>query len=190
MHVITDPWQTWVNCTTHTATTNTDIMWHLWHSTTGSIVVERPRRYVAPAETPQEWAAREARREQFQREQRERMAAQAKQRDEAAERARALLVGVLSEAQRQMFEAHRWIVVKGRSGRLYRVRRGSVGNVDVLDNTGNVLHRLCAHPHIWTPDEDVMLAQLLHLQHDDDAFCRVANLHPVLARERVPSLAH
>jgi hypothetical protein len=50
--------------------------------------------------------------------------------------------------------------------------------VDVIDRAGRIESRLCCHPHIWCPNEDTLAAQLLHLQHDEDAFVRMANAHP------------
>jgi hypothetical protein len=159
--------------------------WTQWTNGTASNIYVPQRQFERHVETPAQHAALEARAAQYRREQAARSALEAKIREEAQQRAEALLLGVLSAPQRQQYARDRWLLVRGRSGRLYRVRRGRVANVDVLDANGVVLHRLCCHPPGDMPDEDVMIAQLMHLTYNDDTFCRKANVHPLLAPERV-----
>jgi hypothetical protein len=53
-----------------------------------------------------------------------------------------------------------------------------VANVDVVCKDGKVLHRLCAHPADFVPNPDTMLAQKLYLEHQEEAFVKIANIHP------------
>lgn len=107
----------------------------------------------------------------------------------AIARATDLLLMLLDPVQRVAYEADRAFEVVGSHGGLYRIRPGSVGNVDVLDAvTREVTGRLCAHPSMvdgHLPDPDVAVAQLLHLTTDEPRFCRTANVH----RGRRPGIA-
>jgi hypothetical protein len=70
--------------------------------------------------------------------------------------------------------------VMGSAGGLYRIRRGTSGNVDWIDHDGSVGARLCAHPTMadgWMPDQGVAVAQLLALTTDEAGFVRMANVH-------------
>lgn len=108
---------------------------------------------------------------------RERTPEELVEREAAIARARGLLIGELSRAQRRQFEAKGSFEVRGRRG-VYRIRRAVAGNIDVLRPEGGIAHRLCGHPSdLSMPVEDVMLAQLIHLRHDEDGFLRVANRH-------------
>jgi len=104
----------------------------------------------------------------------------------AVDRAAATLLGLLNEAQRASYEADRTFLVVGSEGGLYRIRPGSMGNVDWFDPTEVEPRRpagqLCAHPVLHDgeghlPDPDVALAQLLHLTTDEPGWLRRANVH-------------
>jgi hypothetical protein len=178
-------WNTWVGNTIHTTTSTTATrIWTTWASPTSgteTIIVHHAQQPVPL--TPEQTRERAAAIERLRAEQAQRSAVERQVALEANARAELLLVGMLTAEQRETYSQARFIIVVGRSGRRYRVRRGRVGNVDVIGPNGHIESRLCAHPGIWTPDPDVMLAQLLHLQHDDDAFCRTANVHEVLSNE-------
>lgn len=109
---------------------------------------------------------------------REYYAADKQSRESAQKKARDLLISFLTPEQRTEFEAKGWFSVVGKSGRRYRVRRGTVANIDMAVNDNIVPVRLCVHPGTSMPVEDVMLSQLLHLQHDDMALVNKANHHP------------
>jgi hypothetical protein len=104
-------------------------------------------------------------------------------RAQAVDRSAELLLVILSAEQRMRYEAERVFEVIGSHGGRYRIRPGSMANVDALDPvTGEVTGRLCAHPQIWDghgslPDPDIALGQLLHLTTDEPGFCRLANVH-------------
>jgi hypothetical protein len=97
-------------------------------------------------------------------------------------RARSLLDSVLSPEQRQYMERHGYIPVVGSKGRRYHIRTtgGASGNVVLVDDKEAVEARFCAHPRSthdghFLPNEDQFLAQVLHLQDDEDDFLGKAN---------------
>lgn len=98
----------------------------------------------------------------------------------ARRRATVLLGRHLDTTQRAQLREFGCFYVTGESGQRYRIRKGRVGNVDVLDGNNRVRHRLCCHPCDYTPDEDLMLAQALHLSANEAHFLATANVHRVL----------
>lgn len=109
-----------------------------------------------------------------------RLAALARQR--AKRRALATLLRFIAPYQRAELRTHGYFHVRGgATGCTYRIRRGRVANIDVLDGAGAVVRRLCAHPALDVPDSDTMLAQALHLQSaaNEEQFVRTANVHPL-----------
>lgn len=94
----------------------------------------------------------------------------------ATERANELLHAHLTDAQRSDLARDGFFFVDSLRGNKYRIRRGRVGNVDAMHQCGEkVSHRLCAHPQLYVPDGDTMLAQKLMLEHNEDEFLRLAN---------------
>jgi len=95
---------------------------------------------------------------------------------EARVRAEALLRDCLTAEQAaQLLHADAFELLTA-SGRRYRVRRGRAGNVERLELTGHPTRRYCLHPaDAAVPEADVMLAQKLLLESDEDAFLRIAN---------------
>jgi hypothetical protein len=101
--------------------------------------------------------------------------AAAAERRAAIERARALLHAMLSVQQREQLQREQFFEVIGHhSQKRYRVRQGSHGNVRLLDKAGREVTSYCAQPH-GVPTEDSMLAQKLALEHEEQAFLKVAN---------------
>jgi hypothetical protein len=83
----------------------------------------------------------------------------------AEEHSMQLLLNYLSPAQRQQFARHRYFeVIGGETGRRYRIRRGSIVNVEQLDGVGRCVSRLCFVPEGQLPVGDVMLAQKMALE--------------------------
>ena len=95
----------------------------------------------------------------------------------ASQRAHALLLECLTPAQRRDFERTRGFVVQGASGRLYRIGFGTVANIEVLGERGEVAYRLCARPDDL-PTAAVMLAQKLMLETREAEFLALAARHP------------
>ena len=98
----------------------------------------------------------------------------------AEARANELLCEHLTPAQKKTYTDNGWFVIEGgKTKTKYRINSGHlVGNVDVLDNQNRKTHRLCAHVRQGSvPFGDQLLAQKIMLEHDEDAFIRVANRH-------------
>lgn len=124
-------------------------------------------------------AARAAQRQQQQERQREVALQQERKRRQrtSLERSMLLLREACNDDQIQQLEEEGSILVVGKSGTRYKVTdRGTVANVHVLDAEDKISHRLCAHP-LRVPQGDVMLAQKLMLEHDEEGFVKLANRH-------------
>ena len=96
----------------------------------------------------------------------------------AVTKARALLERALTPQQRRDLLARGYFYVKGRRF-TYRIREGQSGNVDALDSRGCVISRFCAHPLGRVPVYDVMLAQKLWIETDENMFLRKAAPYPL-----------
>lgn len=151
-------WLVWASETVY-STTSTDAAWTAWQPV-------EPRA-VAAAEN--------------------RAAALAASRRVAIIKADKLLESILNEVQRAHVQAHDYFVVRGKSGQLYRIRRGWAANVDAINARGEVTQRLCAHPLSYMPDGDLMAAQKLMLETaDEELFLKTAIRHGG-GGDRVPS---
>jgi hypothetical protein len=96
----------------------------------------------------------------------------------AVAKARVLLERALTPQQRRDLLARRCFYVKGK--RLtYRIREGHAANVDALDSTGRLISRFCAHPVGHLPVYDVMLAQKLWIETDENMFLKKATPYPL-----------
>lgn len=105
----------------------------------------------------------------------------------ATRRALILLMKLMNPGQRQEFRDCRYFhVIGGSTGERYRIRVGTIANIDVLRPDGAVKHRLCARPSDDVPVYDVMAAQLLHLQDpaSEQRFLLQANIQPTLPEDR------
>lgn len=102
---------------------------------------------------------------------------------QAAQRATALLVRCLDEAQRAEFQRTRGFTLTAPSGRRYRITFGATANIDMVSDTGEIVCRLCARP-LEVPVPAVMLAQKLMLETQEAEFLRVAARHEVLGATR------
>ena len=99
--------------------------------------------------------------------------------DEAAEaKAKVLLERALTPQQRRDLLAERYFYVKGKRF-TYLIREGHSSNVDQLDAAGLVICRLCALPLGRVPVYDVMLAQKLWIETDENMFLKKAEPHPL-----------
>lgn len=94
-------------------------------------------------------------------------------RKEAEKRAEMLLLSCLTDAQQAQYKAHGYFETDV-SDKVYRIKKGRTGNVELIDG-GKAKYRYCAHPDKWTPDQDVMLSQLLMLKTDEQRFLNTAN---------------
>jgi hypothetical protein len=160
----------------YTSTANTtNFIWTDWVMSTGSttLTMNSPWQTWVSTNTSLVWSAPSEEERATQR-----AAAAARQREvaEAKERAEALLRYSLDEEQAKRFAERREFVVTSRSGRRYRITHGTAGNVlELHPESEKTLARYCIHPAAHLPEADVMLAQKLLLETDEEAFLRIAN---------------
>jgi hypothetical protein len=103
----------------------------------------------------------------------------AKRRREPEERARALLERWLSPAQLEQYRRHGYFdVIGGDSGRRYRVRQGRQMNIDELDGSGRPAAVWCFLPQGCLPTGDVMLAQKIALENEEQIALAIARKNP------------
>jgi hypothetical protein len=95
----------------------------------------------------------------------------------AVAKARVLLDRALTPEQRRDLFARGYFYVQGKRF-TYRIREGHAGNVDALDPEGCVISRFCALPLGRVPVYDVMLAQKLWIETDENMFLRKAAPYP------------
>lgn len=101
----------------------------------------------------------------------------------ALAKAKALLERALTPEQRADLFARGYFRVKGRKFN-YRIREAHSANVDALDASERVVSRYCAHPVGRVPVYDVMLAQKLWIETDENMFLHEAAPYPVHLSER------
>lgn len=172
----------WTPATSIATTASTILLTPQWPGTTGGAggYVGWGRAPLRPA--PQLSEAERARLARERENAGQRRQARRAVRTVAQEKAAALLLAVLPPDEAARYQRERVFEVRGSLGGRYRIRPGNAGNVDALNETGEVTGRLCAHPRLWEsgdqlPDADVALAQLLALTTDEAHFVRTANVH-------------
>ncbi len=98
------------------------------------------------------------------------------------------MLSALNPIQAKDFRTTREFTVISKDGkRTYRITYGIAGNV-ILIEKGKPVARYCIYP-IGIPIEDVMLAQKLMLETDEESFIRIANRTPIRGLERVVLVA-
>ena len=86
------------------------------------------------------------------------------------QKALTLLREWLSPAQRARFERYgHFEVIGSRTGKCYRIRPNRVVNIDELDERGAQVATWCFGPEGDLPRGDIMLAQKIALENDEDA---------------------
>lgn len=107
--------------------------------------------------------------------------------EKAAEtRAEDLLIALLTDAQILQYQMHGYFETEV-NDKIYRIKKGRSGNVELIEE-GKPKFRYCAHPSEWTPNQDVMISQLLMLKTDEARFLKTAN-RTVLYQPQPPALA-
>lgn len=158
-------------CTWNTATTTVIVgdTWKYWAAQAG-IAEDRDRRNIYVQPNAQEVAARQVA-----------VAAEAAkyraEREAAEARAKKLLVENISPAQRKQLADHGFFDVVV-SGRTYRIRWGTHGNVRLVVKDREV-RSFCIQPDD-VPVGDAMLAQKLMLECDEASFLRIANARDIV----------
>jgi len=98
----------------------------------------------------------------------------------ARTRSMQLLLKNLSPTQRAQYARWNYFeVTGGDTGNRYRIRRGHVLNVELLDNNGQRTAVLCFMPEGQLPMGDVMLSQKLALELFEAQAIRVAHRTPI-----------
>jgi hypothetical protein len=172
-------WQTWTTSGTTNITSGAATAWLTW-TTAGTgdniagntIVIGEP--YV-DRRTAEQRVADEARWAAEREAGARRAAAAEAVRVAARDRARALLLSMLDQKQKEQLQRDRFFEVIARgSKRRYRIREGSHGNVKLLDDKGREVVSYCGQP-ANVPVEDSMLAQKLQIEHDEVEYLKRAN---------------
>jgi hypothetical protein len=100
------------------------------------------------------------------------------QRTPAERKALILLKEWLSPAQRARFESYgHFEVVGSRTGKRYRIRGNRVVNIDELDERGLLVATWCFGPEESLPMGDILLAQKIALENDEEAALAIAIRH-------------
>ncbi len=98
----------------------------------------------------------------------------------AKEKAEKLLQSALDDKQKEELKVKGHFHCKSNKGVIYRIKRGTHGNVKKLDPTGTKeVESLCIQPDN-VPAQDAMLAQKLMIENDEDSFRRIANISLIL----------
>ena len=101
--------------------------------------------------------------------------ARVNKRNTAEQRAKQLLWQTLSREQRREMAEHGWFHIEV-GCRRYRFKKGRIGNVERVDDNGEVITRYCCHPIDMVPDYDTVLSQMMMIIHNEAEFLRVANV--------------
>lgn len=129
----------------------------------------------APVEVPAVREAREALERQYHTERKARDDEYAKEIRIAKEKAERLLLSVLDPMQKEELKTKGFFHCKSKTGNRYRIHRGIAGNVRRVDSTDKEIEKLCAHPQ-GVPEGDAMVAQLFHIENDEEGFRQTANI--------------
>ena len=96
----------------------------------------------------------------------------------AEQKALTLLKKWMSPAQLARFESYgHFEVIGSRTGKRYRIRYNRVVNIDELDERGAQVATWCFGPEGSLPRGDIMLAQKIALENDEDAALAIAIRH-------------
>lgn len=93
----------------------------------------------------------------------------------AKEKAEKLLQSALAPEQREELKTRGFFHCRSKIGVVYRIYRGSHGNVKRLSHSGKEIESLCVQP-AYVPEGDCMLAQKFHIEHNEEEFRRTANI--------------
>lgn len=176
-------YQTWVVTCSSVLTTSNPIynntVWYNWQTADGTLTVDH--KPFVDTRTAAEKAADVARWETERAATQQRAAEAEVIRSAARDKARALLVSMLSVQQREQLKRCSWFdVIGSHSQQTYRIREGSHGNVRLLSPDGQKeVASYCGQPN-GVPVGDSMLAQKLQLECDETEYLRLANRSPRL----------
>lgn len=175
-----DVWDQWHNGTATVTYTTTDNVWNQWndHFTADIVIRNGCHRKAMTREERDAYdkkVVQDQARYEKERIEREKRNAEEKIRRIAAEaKAKDLLMNYLSVEQREEYERHQRFHVITKAGKLYRINKGSHGNIKLIEE-GAAVESLCVQPR-GVPDFDSMLAQKLWLETDEEQIRKVANI--------------
>lgn len=168
-------WTIWTGVDYGTGSTDSGV-WQIWTDTSGTAgtAAVNTNTWIAsgpvvpvPQLSEEEIQARLLRQQREREEwERRRLESELKMKEARIE-ASALLDSILNDIQRRSLEEEDWFLVIGRSGAIYRLRRGRVGNIDLISPDGKLLRSYCVHPGERLPNPDDLVAQKLHLETND-----------------------
>lgn len=145
----------------------------------GFVKMSRAERDAWEAREIAEHLRREEERQNYER----RLAAERAARELAERKAYELMMTYLTPEQREEFERFQRFHVIGKEGNLYRIKKGSHGNVELIEVEGEgeaavqrAVESLCFQPSGQIPCFDAMLAQKLALETDEEDARRIANI--------------
>lgn len=170
-----DQWMTATNSATTTAwfSTHSDYTAAWFRNEVHAQPVSRPFMENEPPVIIPDGEAIKRMREYYEEDARKRR----EERASAEKRALELLVSALTPEQAACYQERSYFDLKcGET--VYRIRKGSVRNIEVIQK-GRTVKVLCAHPNGGLPVHDVVLAQKLALETDEQSFLRVANVSMV-----------
>jgi hypothetical protein len=176
----TNTWTTWTSSPmSTTSVTMCDEVWVEWASGTGgtaSIATTATDNTIWVQWTGTGGFTVEVYKDRAIKQQQAREAA-ARREKEKKDKAITLLKDTLTRKQKRDLERHNYFYVRGgKTKNLYRIKHGRAGNVQLLDHNKKVKEVLCAHPHIYCPHEDTMLAQKIMIEHMEELFRQTANI--------------
>lgn len=164
-------WETDTAITSGTASTSSSNVWYYWSTDTTTGITSTTA--VTSGDVYWLWMQRPVVSREYEQEHRE-----AHRKYLAAkEKSLKLLRLFLNAEQWECLEKNGFFTMIGASGARYEIHNDShIGNVIAVDFKGKKRQALCAHPRKDLPQADVMLAQMLALQCDEEAFLEKANL--------------
>lgn len=169
-----------VNACTSAATDTAWLRWNedkcTWAATMNSAIWNHwTDRHEQKKMTEAERAAVEARRREADRRAEEERKVRAAVVQVAMNKAERLLMSALNDRQRDDLKNKGYFNCKSQKGHVYRIYKGTHGNVRLLNKAGGEVERLCIQPDN-VPDWDAMLAQKLHIEFNEDDFRKTANI--------------
>jgi hypothetical protein len=163
-------WQTWATTATD-STTITNVVWDAW---SGMSVYNTGYYTQAAPLTEEQIEANRVRAEAAQAAAAERRVLEAA----AKERARKLLLEALADDQQAELLKDGFFHVETRDG-TRRYRLSPTGQPKRVRGEDGLAWAYCIHPEYGYPQDDVVLAQKLMLEADEEAFLRIANARQV-----------
>lgn len=169
-----DAWNGW--CQAASGSTTNSLVWEAWVSNGVRYQKARAENEFYhqrwPVPTPEQLAVQQAARDKAEIDRKARVA----EIETAKGRAEKLLLSALTDQQKEEFKSKGHFHCKSKQGNIYRIYRGTHGNVKKLDPSGRKeIESLCIQPEN-VPEADAMLAQKFHIEFNEESFRKTANI--------------